>query len=399
MKIYFVLAFNVLLVNGVLAQNLYTLPDNFNSSSISSFENLNGIKGSGGKSNHSAKGNAFESLKIGQSKTLLEIEGPGIIQRMWFTLQNRSLEMMRALRLRIYWDGETKPAVDVPFGDFFGYGLSKVVKFETALFSNPEGRSFNCMIPMPFRKGAKVIISNDSPYNIDAIFFDIDFVKLEKTENDALYFHAYWTRQKSSELRKDFEFLPEITGKGRFLGVNIGVNADPGYGETWWGEGEVKMYIDNDKELPTINGTGTEDYIGTAWGMGKFTSLYQGCTVADDSTKQYAFYRFHIPDFIGFNQNFRASIQQIGGGMRDVVRKLLKNNMKLEPVTVAGLSGFISLLDSPKNIFDADFPNGWVNFYRIDDYSATSYFYLNTPVTSLSELPKVSERVDKSPGK
>lgn len=395
MKTYFALILSIFLVKGVLAQNLYTLPDNFRSSSISSFENLNGIKGAGGKSNHSAKGNAAEDLKSGQSKTLLELQGPGIIQRMWFTLQNRTPQMMRALRLRMYWDGETKPAVDVPFGDFFGYGLSKVVKIETALFSNPEGRSFNCMIPMPFRKGAKVVITNESPYSVGSLFFDIDFVKFEKPENDDLYFHAYWTRQKTSELRKDFEFLPEITGKGRFLGVNIGVNTDPGYGETWWGEGEVKMYIDNDKELPTINGTGTEDYIGTAWGMGPFTNFYQGCTVANDSTNQYAFYRFHVPDFIGFHQNFRASIQQIGGGMRDVVRKLIKNNVNLEPVTVAWLNGSRLLLDNPKDIFDADFPNGWVNFYRIDDYSATSYFYLNTPSTGLSELPNIVERAVK----
>ena len=395
MKFYFALIISIFLIKGAFAQNLYTLPQNFKSSSISSFENINGEKGAGGKSNHSAKGNAFEDLKSGQSKKLLEIEGPGIIQRMWFTLQDRSPEMMRAIRLRIYWDGETKPAVDVPFGDFFGYGLSKVVKFETALFSNPEGRSFNCMIPMPFRKGAKVIITNESPRYIGAIFYEIDFVKCIKLEDDALYFHAYWTRQKNSELKKDFEFLPKIEGKGRFIGVNIGVNADKAYGETWWGEGEVKMYIDNDKELPTINGTGTEDYIGTAWGMGQFTNLYQGCTVANDSARQYAFYRFHVPDVIGFDRNFRASIQQIGGGMRDVVRKLLKNNVKLEPVSVAWINGFRSLLDSPKNIFDEDFPIGWVNFYRIDDYSATSYFYLNKPTTTLIELPNVRERVDK----
>ena len=152
------------------------------------------------------------------------------------------------------------------------------------------------------------------------------------------------------------------------------------------------MYIDNDEELPTINGTGTEDYIGTAWGMGQFTNLYQGCTVANDSTKQYAFYRFHIPDVIGFDQNFRASIQQIGGGMLDVVRKLLKNNVKLEPVTVATLQDMRLLLDNPKDIFDKDFPYGWVNFYRIDDYSATSYFYLNAPSTGLMELPEVAAR-------
>jgi hypothetical protein len=393
-KKYYALALSLFLINGTFAQNLYVLPENFKSSSISSFENLNGIKGAGGKTNHSAKGNAFEDLKSGQSKTLLEIEGPGIIQRMWFTVRDRSPKMMRSIRLRMYWDGEAKPAVDVPFGDFFGYGLSKVVKLESALFSNPEGRSFNCMIPMPFRKGAKVVITNESPGNISEIFFDIDFLKLEKPDDDALYFHAFWTRQKTSELGKDFEFLPEIEGRGRFLGVNIGVIADPGYGNTWWGEGEVKMFIDNDKELPTFNGTGTEDYIGTAWGMGQFSSLYQGCTLANDSTRQYAFYRFHIPDIIGFHQNFRASIQQIGGGMLDVVRKILKNNMKLEPVTVVSLTGFRLLLESPKDIFDKDFPYGWVNFYRIDDYSATSYFYLNTPSTGLSELPNVSERVD-----
>ena len=393
MKKYFVLAFSILLIKGTFAQNLYTLPESFNSSTISSFENLNGLKGEGGKTNNSAKGNAFEDLKSGQSKILLEVEGPGIIQRMWFTVRDRSPEIMRSIRLRIYWDGESKPAVDVPFGDFFGYGLSEVVRFESALFSNPEGRSFNCTIPMPFRLAAKVVITNESAKDIPEVFFDIDFMTLDKLEEDALYFHAFWTRQKTSELGVDFEFLPEIEGRGRFLGVNMGVNADPVYGNTWWGEGEVKMYIDNDEEFPTINGTGTEDYIGTAWGQGQFTNLNQGCTLADDSARQYAFYRFHVPDIIGFHQNFRASIQQIGGGMRDLVRSLLTNNVKLEPVSLASTSGFRRLLDDPKDIFDEDFPQGWVNFYRIDDYSATSYFYLNKPSTGLSELPEVSERL------
>lgn len=329
-----------------------------------------------------------------ESKTLLEVEGPGIVQRMWFTVRDRSPEMMRSIRLRIYWDGESKPAVDVPFGDFFGYGLSEVVRYESALFSNPEGRSFNCMIPMPFRLAAKVVITNESAKDIPEVFFDIDFIKLDKLEEDALYFHAFWTRQKTSELGVDFEFLPEIEGRGRFLGVNMGVNADPVYGNTWWGEGEVKMYIDNDEEFPTINGTGTEDYIGTAWGQGEYTNLYQGCTLADDSVKQYAFYRFHIPDIIGFHQNFSASIQQIGGGMRDLVRTLLTNNVKLEPISLASINGFRRLLDDPKDIFDEDFPQGWVNFYRTDDYSATSYFYLNKPSTRLSELPEVSERLE-----
>ena len=393
MKKYFILAISIFLIKGMSAQNLYMLPENFQSSTLSSFENLNGIKGEGGKTNKSAKGNAFESLRSGESKTLLDVDGPGIIQRMWFTVRDRSPEKMRSIRLRIYWDGEVKPAVDVPFGDFFGFGLSHVVQFESALFSNPEGRSFNCVIPMPFRTAAKVVITNESPEDIPEVFFDIDLIYLDKLEEDALYFHAFWTRQKTSELGTDFEFLPKIEGKGRFLGVNMGVNADTAYGNTWWGEGEVKMYLDNDEKYPTINGTGTEDYIGTAWGQGQYTNLYQGCTVADNINKQYAFYRFHIPDLIGFHQNFRASIQQIGGGMRDVVRGLLNENVKLEPVSLAWAGGFRRLLDDPKDVFDEDFPNGWVNFYRIDDYSATSYFYLDKPSTGLKELPDVSKRL------
>ena len=93
--------------------------------------------------------------------------------------------------MQIYWDGEARPAVDVPFGDFFGFGLSEVVKFESALFSNPEGRSFNCMIPMPFRKAARVVISNEGDQDINEVFFDIDFIYLERLEEDALYFHAF----------------------------------------------------------------------------------------------------------------------------------------------------------------------------------------------------------------
>ena len=383
-----------IIVNYGWAQKIYQMPQGVRQSSISTFENPNGVKGSGGKTNKTAKGNAFEELKAGESKTLLDLKGAGVIQRMWFTVRDRTPEMLRSMRLRMYWDGSTKAAVDVPFGDFFGFGLAKTIKFESALFSNPEGRSFNCFIPMPFKTAAKIVITNESQTDIELLFYDIDFIQLEKPETDALYFHAYWTRQKTSELGNDFEFLPKIEGIGRYLGVNMGVNADKRYEDTWWGEGEVKIYMDNDDTYPTYNGTGTEDYIGTAWGLGAFTNMYQGCTIANDTTKQYAFYRFHVPDQVFFNKNFKGTIQQIGGGMRDLVRKLIKDKLPLKPVTVQWEGGFRRLLDSPKDINDEDFPNGWVNFYRIDDYSATSYFYLNKPSTSLAELPIVKQRID-----
>jgi hypothetical protein len=374
------------------AQELYTMPKG-QQSRMSSFENLNGIKGQGGKSNQTAKGNAFESLKAGESKTLLNVSSAGMIQRMWITINDRSPAMLRSLRLRMYWDGADKPAVDVPFGDFFCAPLGRPVAFQSALFTDPEGRSFNCYIPMPFKTGAKVMLTNESKINLDLLFFDIDYIISDKPQTDMLYFHACWNRAIRSVLGKDIELLPDVKGRGRFLGVNVGINVDAIYGNTWWGEGEVKMYIDGDTTHPTINGTGAEDYIGTGWGEGTFTNLYQGCIIADTAKRQYTFYRFHIPDAVYFNDNFRATIQELGGGSNAEVKAAIAKGAQLKPVTVAGDKGFVRLLDHPQAITDPNFPNGWVNFYRIDDYSATAYFYLDKPVSNLKELTGVEERV------
>jgi len=374
------------------AQELYIMPKGVQSR-VSSFENLNGEKGEGGKSNKGAKGSPSASLKAGESKTLLEVKSAGVIQRMWFTINKRDPAMLRSLRLRMYWDGEDKPAVDVPFGDFFCASLGRPVAFQSALFTDPEGKSFNCYIPMPFKKRAKVVLTNESSTDLDLLFFDIDYSLLDKAQEDMLYFHACWNRSITSKPGTDFEILPEIKGKGRFLGVNIGVNVDAAYGKTWWGEGEVKMYIDGDKKYPTINGTGSEDYIGTGWGEGQFTHMYQGCTIADTTKRQYAFYRFHIPDPIYFEDNFKVTIQQMGGGANDEVAKLQASGVPLVPVTVYGEHSFTPLLTHPKALTDADFPKGWVNFYRVDDYSATAYFYLDKPEDKLNELEPVAERI------
>ena len=231
MKIVYLLFLMTLFQYG-WSQKIYQMPQGVKQSSISTFENINGLKNNGGKTNQTAKGNAFEDLKAGQSKVLLDLKGAGVIQRMWFTVQDRSPEMLRSMRLRMYWDGSSKPAIDVPFGDFFGFGLAKIVKFESALFSNPEGSSFNSYIQMPFKTGAKVVITNESTVEIPLLFYDIDFIQLEKPEPDALYFHAFWTRQKTATLGSDFEFLPKIEGKGRYLGVNMGINADKRYENT-----------------------------------------------------------------------------------------------------------------------------------------------------------------------
>ena len=200
------------------AQSLFKMPTGAHSR-VSSLENLHGVKGQGGKSNSGAKGSAFTTLKAGESKTLLDISQAGIIQRMWLTINDRSPIMLRSLRLKIYWDQASTPAVDVPLGDFFGFGVGKMTAFQSVLFSSPEGRSFNCYIPMPFAKGAKVVLTNGSAKNLDLLFFDIDFITLDKPDKKSLYFHSLWRKSADTTLGKDVDLLPRISGRGRFLGV------------------------------------------------------------------------------------------------------------------------------------------------------------------------------------
>ena len=379
----------VVAVTTLSAQDLYQMPKGVQSR-LSSFENPNGLKGNGGKTNKGAKGNAFEWVETKEVKTLLDIRGQGIIQRIWLTIDQNPVKL-RSLRLQMFWDGEIKPAVDVPLGDFFCYNVGKPVAFESALFSSGEGRSFNCYIPMPFRKAAKMVLINDGNEKVK-LYYDVDYVYQQLPAN-ALYFHACWTRQVTGKLGDDFEILPRVNGKGRFLGMSVGLNTDSSYSKSWWGEGEVKMYIDGDSGTPTINGTGAEDYIGSAWGLGKFINKYQGCTVANDSTRQFNFYRWHVPDAIWFNTDIRVVIQQIGGWGKNEVKELYKRNVKLQPVSIDGPAGFVRIMDNPVSLTDEKFPDGWVNFYRIDDYSAVSYFYLDKPASNLQPLASLDIRV------
>jgi hypothetical protein len=361
----------------------------------SSPENLNGAKGAGGQENNGAKGHAFDSLPAGKSISLLDIKDMGIIRRIWITIDDRSSEMLRSLRIDMYWDNASKPAVSVPFGDFFGVGLGRTTTFENALFANAEGRSFNCFIPMPFMKGAKIMVTNESAKTLRLFFFDVDYTLVKGFDETPLYFHSSWRRDTSTQLARDYEILPAIQGKGRFLGANIGVNASPAYGKSWFGEGEVKIYLDGDQSFPTLNGTGTEDYIGTAWGQGMFINRYTGCPISNDSLMQWSFYRYHIPDPIYFRSDCRVTIQAIGGDIKKNVINYLKQGAKLLPVSIAGEHGFTAFFkkDSLINLEAPGVPDGWTNFYRSDDYSSTAYFYLDRPENNLPGLAPVSERL------
>jgi hypothetical protein len=174
------------------------------------------------------------------------------------------------------------------------------------------------------------------------------------------------------------------------------VIADSVYRTSWWGEGEVKIYIDNDQSLPTLAGTGTEDYIGTGWGQGVYAHRFQGCLVADSAARQWAFYRYHIPDPVIFRSACRVTIQQMGGDGTEQVRQMAASGARLIPVTVATEKKFYRLLDMNPTpaLTDKNFPEGWTNFYRLDNYTATAYFYLDKPVNGLPALAPLSERLD-----
>ena len=360
----------------------------------SSFENITAEKGKGGMENNGAKGHPSDGVEVGETEVLLNVKGQGIINRIWITIMDRSPEMLRSLKLEMFWDDEKKPAVSVPFGDFFGMGLGKTAKFHNSFFANPEGRSFLCFIPMPFKKAARIQVTNESGKRLSHLFFDVNFERLEKWNNDYMYLHSFWSRDTATTLGKDFELLPAVTGKGRFLGVNVGIKANPIYEQYWWGEGEVKMYLDGDKKFPTLVGTGAEDYIGTGWGQGEFYNDYSGCLFANTDSSGWAFYRFHVPDPVYFKTGCRVTLQQMGGNRKELVSGLQNKGVPLIPVAIDDLKKIHPLYkkDSLVKLDTPGLPEGFSNFYRSDDVSATAYFYLDKPSTNLPQLPSTGIR-------
>jgi hypothetical protein len=357
----------------------------------SSFENPTAKKGSAGFENHGAKGHAFDTIPAGETITMLDYsEGAGVIKRIWLTVRDRSPYMLRSLVIRCWWDGAGKPAVEAPLGDFFSCG-SEICAFENELFSSPEGKSFNSYIPMPFKKSARITVTNESDRNLSHFFYDVNLIALNEPEPDALYFHSYWKREKETVLGEDYVILPKLEGMGHIIGAAFVMNANPAYKKQWWGEGEVKAYIDGDTDLPTLCGTGTEDYIGTGWGQGVFCNRYQGCLMSDWETRKWVFYRLHTVDPMIFNREINVTIQIMGGAEHYEVKELMDEGVPLIPVTNDDPEGvgfdFLYKTDKP-------FPEkGWVNYYRSDDMASIVWFYLDKNENPLPAIAPVFERV------
>lgn len=361
-------------------------------------ENPTGAPGAGGHENRGAKGHAFETIPIGQSHVLADIQGAGTIDRIWMTIEDRSPEALRGLKLEIFWDGARAPAVSVPLGDFFLHGAGEMVPMETALLASPEGRSFVSYVPMPFRRSARVVVTNESPRQVNLIFYDINYRRLARQPDDALYFHAWWSRDRATTLGQDFRILPRVRGRGRFLGASVTVLTNPVYNGTWWGEGEVKIFLDGDRGLASLVGTGAEDYIGTAWGQGAYVNRYQGAPIATwDGDGRWTFYRWHVPDPIFFASEVEVTLQQMGGARKNIVLDLQRQGAPLIPVTIdpGSRNNFQQLLTRQPQVplSDPSLPDGHTNYYRSDDVAAVAYFYLDRPENGLPAIASAAERL------
>jgi hypothetical protein len=295
-----------------------------------SAENFTGAKGQGGMATEGTGAGVARELGQGwkvspsihiapnSTVTLAEIDGPGAIQHIWLTVHP---DHWRRLVLRCYWDNEETPSVETPIGDFFANGWCERCNITSlAVCVNPAG-GFNSYWEMPFRKHARITVENLAQDEVRGFYYQITYALTDVPE-DRAYLHAQWRRSNPLPYQTDHVLLDEVAGHGHFVGTYLawGVNNNG-----WWGEGEIKFYMDGDDPWPTICGTGTEDYFGGAWNFehprgeyGVFSSPYSGLpqVIKPDglyrSQQRFGLYRWHITDPIRFKQDLRVTIQALG---------------------------------------------------------------------------------------
>ena len=314
--------------------NLYRL-SNAKTRSISP-ENFTGEKGKGGmadpvkdkdkpnqaNAHHAAKTlgqgwkvNPYVNIAPNETFTLAEIEGPGAIQQIWMTPTGE----WRKTIIRFYWDDEKEPSVECPIGDFFcsGWGVYSPLS-SLAVCVNP-GSAFNCYWQMPFRKKCRITMENIDPNNEMRVYYQINYTLTEVPE-DAAYFHAQF-RRSNPNMTSDHVLVDGIKGKGQYVGTYMAWQVN---NSGWWGEGEIKFFMDGDKQFPTICGTGTEDYFCGSYNFDRggkyieFSTPYAGLhqVIRPDGTyranQRFGMYRWHITDPIRFEKDLKVTIQDLG---------------------------------------------------------------------------------------
>src|SRR5579864_5544165 len=266
----------------------------------------------------------------GGTLTLLDADGPGLITHVWVTIASDDPHHLKALVLRMYWDGEASPSVETPIGDFFGLGLGDYHLYQSQPLSVGSDKALNSFFPMPFQKHARITVTNEGKQRTDAFYFNIDYRAYSKPlPDDLLYFHAQyrqaapahgWTNEWHSNgdpLVNDKKNLNgegnyvwmDATGRGHFVGVTMSVLQNQ---DGWWGEGDDMFFVDGEP-APSINGTGSEDYFLGAWGFGEHSFAYglfgapvKGSELAGSRT---SVYRFHLDSPIPFTKSLRATIE------------------------------------------------------------------------------------------
>jgi hypothetical protein len=294
-----------------------------------SAENPTGEPGAGGRATEGTGAQCARDLGLGwkispsvsipahTTHTVADVAGPGAVQQIWLTLFP---DRWRTTILRMYWDGEETPSVEVPVGDFFCSGWCQRANITSlAVNVNPAG-GFNCYWEMPFRKSARITLENIGD-EATTVYYQVNYTLTEVPE-DAAYFHAQWRRSNPLPYKGVHTLLDGVQGWGQYIGTYIawGVNNNG-----WWGEGEIKFFMDDDDEFPTICGTGTEDYFGGAWNFehpkgeyGVFSGPYTGLpqVIKPDGLYQaqqrFGMYRWHITDPVRFERALRVTIQALG---------------------------------------------------------------------------------------
>lgn len=290
-------------------------------------ENFDGAKGQGGMATEGTGAHAARDLgptwKIspsihiiaGEERLLADIDGPGAIQQIWMTPTGA----WRNSILRIYWDDQTQPSVECPVGDFFACGWGKYAQVSSLAVCVNPGSAFNCYWEMPFRRKCRITFTNIGTETM-TLYYQINYTLTEVPE-DAAYFHAQFRRVNPLPYKQDYTILDGVSGQGQYVGTYMawGVNNNG-----WWGEGEIKFFLDGDTTYPTICGTGTEDYFCGSYNFDtggryqEFTTPYAGMpqVLRPDglyqSQTRFGLYRWHIMDPIRFESDLRVTIQALG---------------------------------------------------------------------------------------
>ncbi|MFN8008818.1 MAG: glycoside hydrolase family 172 protein [Terriglobia bacterium] len=302
--------------------------------------------------------NDFVVVKAKQTVTLLDVSGAGSVRHFWVTMHSQSKYHLREMVLRMYWDGELEPSVEVPIGDFFGSGFGMYHSWHS-LPLTVQGKAMNCYFPMPFGSRARVTVTNEGSQDAEYFFYQIDYELYRDAAEIANQgrFHAQWRREnptKAIPQEGDHPLHPsgdnnyvlvDAVGKGQFVGVILNVQ---GFSTGWWGEGDDMWFVDGESYPPSLHGTGLEDYFGNAWGFqDEFNYPFIGYSRKgnNDGTGYHTMYRFHIQDPIYFTKSLHGGIE-----------------------------------------------HGHANS-RADEFSSTAYWYQTEPHKKFDPLPQLDKRL------